>query len=172
MRIGEIARQTSVSIQTLRFYERKGFLPPPARSAAGYRSYGPEDLWRVNFIRQSQQLGFPLREIKELLDFHEHFSKPQRPATAHWRRAVRIARERLALIDSKILALAAMRVQLAMVLGDAADTPRDHCPVAQPKKTPAPPSSAGKKSYWPYTSFHGCPCLIRQRRPQVTLETE
>ena len=147
MRIGEIASQTNISIQTLRFYERKGFLPPPARSAAGYRSYGPEDLWRVNFIRQSQQLGFPLREIKELLDFHEHFSKPQRPATARWRRAVRIARERLALIDSKILALAAMRAQLAMVLGDAADEPQEHCPVAQPKQTPALPSSAEKKSY-------------------------
>ena len=147
MRIGEIARQTNVSIQTLRFYERKGFLPPPARTAAGYRSYGPQDLWSVNFIRQSQQLGFPLREIKELLDFHEHFSKPQRPASARWRRAVCIARERLALIDSKILALAAMRAQLAMVLGDAADEPQEHCPVAQPKQTPALPSTAEKKPY-------------------------
>ena len=147
MRIGEIAWQTKVSIQTLRFYERKGFLPPPARSAAGYRAYSSADLRRVNFIKQSQQLGFPLREIKELLDIHEHFSRPLRAPTARWPRAVRIARERLALIDSKILALAAMRVQLAMVLGDAADTPREHCPVAQPKQTPAPPSTAGKKSY-------------------------
>ena len=146
MRIGEIARQTSVSIQTLRFYERKGFLPPPARSAAGYRAYGPEDLWRVNFIRQSQQLGFPLREIKELLDIHEHFSKPQRAATARWRRAVRIARERLALIDRKILALAVVRAQLAMVLGDVADKPQEHCPAAQPKQAPALSCTAAKES--------------------------
>jgi MerR family transcriptional regulator, copper efflux regulator len=147
MRIGEIARQTNVSIQTLRFYERKGFLPPPARSAAGYRAYSSADLWRVNFIRQSQQVGFPLKEIKELLDIHEHFSKPRRAPTARWHRAVRIARQRLALIDKKILALAAMRAQLEIVLGDAADTPQEHCPVAQPKQTPVLPSAAGKKSY-------------------------
>ena len=133
MRIGEIARQTNVSVQTLRFYERKGFLPPPARSAAGYRAYGPADVRRVQFIKQSQQLGFPLKEIKELLDIHEHFSKPQRATTARWQRAVRIARERLALIDSKLRALAAMRAQLALVLGEAAEQPQEHCPVTQPK---------------------------------------
>src|SRR5271163_584166 len=121
MRIGEIARQTNVSIQTLRFYERKGFLSPPARTSAGYRAYSPADLRRVQFIRQSQQLGFPLKEIKELLDIHEHFSKPQGALTTRWRRAVRIARERLAVIDSKLLALAAMRAQLARVLGGDAE---------------------------------------------------
>lgn len=147
MRIGEIARQTNVSIQTLRFYERKGFLPPPARSAAGYRAYSSADLWRVNFIRQSQQLGFPLKEIKELLDIHEHFSKPQGAVTARWKKAVRIARERLALIDSKILALAAMRAQLALVLGDAAEEPQEHCPVAQPQELPAPAATSCKKSH-------------------------
>ena len=146
MRIGEIARQTNVSIQTLRFYERKGFLPPPARSAAGYRAYGPTDLWRVKFIRQSQQLGFPLKEVKELLDIHEHFAKPQRAATARWRRAVRIARERLALIDSKIRALAAMRAQLVMVLGEAVEEPQERCPVMQSEQAAGPDVVAGKKS--------------------------
>lgn len=147
MRIGEIARQTKVSIQTLRFYERKGFLPPPPRSAAGYRAYSSTDVWRVNFIRQSQQLGFPLKEIKELLDIHEHFSEPHSAVTARWRRAVRIARERLALIDSKISALTAMRSQLALALGDSAQAPQEHCPVAQPKQVPAPGATARNKSH-------------------------
>jgi DNA-binding transcriptional MerR regulator len=61
MRIGEIARQTNVSIQTRRFYERKGLLQPPARSASGYRAYSAADLRRVQFIRESQRLGFPLK---------------------------------------------------------------------------------------------------------------
>ncbi len=149
MRIGEIARQTNVSIQTLRFYERKGFLPPPARTSAGYRAYGPADVRRVQFIRQSQQLGFPLKEIKELLDIHEHFSKPQGALSARWRRAVRIARERLAVIDNKLLALAAMRVQLARVLGEDAEEPQERCPVgtaeakavslSRPRKNPIDP---------------------------------
>src|SRR5271165_1210014 len=58
MRIGEVSRQAEVSIQTLRFYERKGFLPAPARSAGGYRVYWAADLKRVQFIKQSQRLGF------------------------------------------------------------------------------------------------------------------
>jgi len=146
MRIGEIARQTNVSIQTLRFYERKGFLPPPARSAAGYRVYNAADLRRVQFITQSQRLGFPLKEIKELLDIHEHFSKPHRVVSSRWRRAVTIARERLALIDSKILALAAMRAQLAAALGDGAEKPQESCPVAQSGTAPDRTQGPRKKS--------------------------
>jgi MerR family mercuric resistance operon transcriptional regulator len=131
MRIGEVSRQTRISIQTLRFYERKGFLPPPARSPAGYRAYHAADLKRLRFIQQSQQLGFTLEEIRELLDIHEQFAAPPRQDTARWRRAVRIARQRLACIEAKLHSLTAMRAQLLGVLGESATQPQPLCPVAQ-----------------------------------------
>ncbi|OWY61983.1 hypothetical protein B7486_60840, partial [cyanobacterium TDX16] len=56
-----------VSIDTVRFYERKGVLPEPARTAAGYRVYGESDRWRLGFVLRAKELGFTLREITELL---------------------------------------------------------------------------------------------------------
>jgi DNA-binding transcriptional MerR regulator len=139
MRIGEISREAEVSIQTLRFYERKGFLPAPARSAAGYRVYVAADLRRVKFIRQSQRLGFTLKEVKELSEIHERFAAPGFGAgttsVTRWRKAVRIARERLALIDEKILLLTAMRAQLAGALGEEAERPGEVCPVTPGRGT-------------------------------------
>ncbi|HME13493.1 MAG TPA: heavy metal-responsive transcriptional regulator [Candidatus Acidoferrum sp.] len=132
MRIGEVSRQAEVSIQTLRFYERKGFLPAPARSAGGYRVYWAADLKRVQFIKQSQRLGFTLKEIRELLDIHQHFAAPRTADSVRWRKAVRIARERLALIDNKIALLAAMRAQLSGALGETAERPQEYCPVGPP----------------------------------------
>lgn len=54
--------------QTLRYYERRGLLDEPVRSAGGYRSYPPEAVRRVRFIKQAQELGFTLAEVETLLD--------------------------------------------------------------------------------------------------------
>lgn len=67
MRIGELARQAGVNIQTVRFYERKGLLPAPRRKPSGYRLYTDEDLHRLRFIRRAKALGFSLEEIREVL---------------------------------------------------------------------------------------------------------
>ena len=67
MRIGELARQVGVNIQTIRFYEREGLLPAPRRKPSGYRLYTDEDLHRLRFIRQAKALGFSLEEIREVL---------------------------------------------------------------------------------------------------------
>jgi DNA-binding transcriptional MerR regulator len=56
-----------VNTQTLRFYERRGLLAEPARSAAGYRSYPPDAVRRVRFIKRAQELGFTLAEVQTLL---------------------------------------------------------------------------------------------------------
>lgn len=69
MRIGEIASAADVSIQTLRYYERCGLLPPPERQPSGYRKYDVEVVQRVRFIRRAQHLGFTLQEIRDLLGF-------------------------------------------------------------------------------------------------------
>lgn len=72
MRIGELSQATGVDIETIRYYERTGLLPPPARQANGYRDYGPEHLERLAFIRHCRALDMPLAEVKRLLDFVAH----------------------------------------------------------------------------------------------------
>jgi MerR family copper efflux transcriptional regulator len=74
MTIGELATAAQVGVETVRYYERKGILPEPARTASGYRQYTDDDLWRLNFIRRGKSLGFALREISELLGLGEHRS--------------------------------------------------------------------------------------------------
>ena len=66
--IGRLADEVGVSIDTVRFYEKRGLLPEPARTAGGYRAYSPDDTWRLRFILRAKELGFTLREIRELLD--------------------------------------------------------------------------------------------------------
>lgn len=67
MRIGELARQAGVDVQTVRYYEREGLLDAPARTPSGYRAYGPEHLERLNFVRHCRSLDMPLAEVKRLV---------------------------------------------------------------------------------------------------------
>ena len=71
MRIGELSAKAGVNVQTVRFYEREKLLRRTVRTASGYRTFTEADLERVRFIKDSQQLGFSLKEIKELLEIHE-----------------------------------------------------------------------------------------------------
>jgi MerR family copper efflux transcriptional regulator len=65
--IGTLAERSSVGVETIRFYERQGLLPKPARTVSGYRSYPHDAVERVRFIRRAKELGFTLEEIGELL---------------------------------------------------------------------------------------------------------
>jgi len=65
--IGQVARRAGLGVQTIRYYEREGLLPPPARRPSGYREYPEGVVRRLLFIRRAKELGFSLREIKELL---------------------------------------------------------------------------------------------------------
>lgn len=67
MRIGEVAARASVTVETLRYYERRGLLPAPERLQSGYREYEPDTVRRVHFVRHAQELGFTLEEIADLL---------------------------------------------------------------------------------------------------------
>lgn len=67
MTISRVAKEAGIGIETVRFYEREGLLEQPARRASGYREYTEEAVRRIRFIKQSQALGFTLREIRELL---------------------------------------------------------------------------------------------------------
>src|SRR2546422_8220018 len=66
-RIGEVAARVNVSVDALRYYERLKLLPRAQRSAGGFRLFGPESIERVQFIKQAQELGLTLDEIKGLL---------------------------------------------------------------------------------------------------------
>jgi MerR family copper efflux transcriptional regulator len=72
MGIGTLARRAGVRIDTVRYYERSGLLPPKLRLASGYRRYGATELARLRFIRRAQALGFTLREVEELLALSRH----------------------------------------------------------------------------------------------------
>jgi MerR family copper efflux transcriptional regulator len=65
--IGAVAKRVGVAIDTIRYYERQGLLPEPARRASGYRSYGDGAVAQLRFIRRAKDLGFTLEEIRELL---------------------------------------------------------------------------------------------------------
>jgi DNA-binding transcriptional MerR regulator len=67
LRIGEVAARSGVSIDTVRYYERRRLLPAAPRTEGGYRLFTPEAVERVRFIKQAQELGFSLDEIGELL---------------------------------------------------------------------------------------------------------
>lgn len=68
MKIGEVARRAGVTVDTVRFYERRGVLPPPARLPSGYRIYDDAVLSRLRVIKGLQALGLRLDEIKEIVD--------------------------------------------------------------------------------------------------------
>lgn len=66
--IGALARKAGVSVDTVRYYEKIGLMPPPQRTPAGYRSFEPSSIDRLLFIQKAQRLGFSLEEIKRVLD--------------------------------------------------------------------------------------------------------
>ncbi|MDN3557948.1 Cd(II)/Pb(II)-responsive transcriptional regulator [Halomonas maura] len=76
MKIGELARRSGCRVVTIRYYEREGLLPAPARSEANYRLYGELHVERLAFIRHCRALDMTLDEIRALLDCHDH---PERP---------------------------------------------------------------------------------------------
>ncbi len=65
--IGRLSKDTGTNVETIRYYERTGLLPPPARSASGYRLYRADHLKRLNFIRRGRALGFSIGKIRTLL---------------------------------------------------------------------------------------------------------
>lgn len=67
MTVGQVARQSGVGVETVRFYEKNGLLEEPTRRASGYREYDEQTVNRLRFIQRAKELGFTLNEIRELL---------------------------------------------------------------------------------------------------------
>ena len=68
MKIGALARQAGVEVQTVRFYEREGLIEAPSRTGSGYRAYGPQHLEQLHFVRHCRSLDMPLAQIKRLIE--------------------------------------------------------------------------------------------------------
>jgi MerR family mercuric resistance operon transcriptional regulator len=65
--IGQLAKNAEVNVETVRYYERRGLIPKPARPRSGYRHYSQEIVARIEFIKRAKELGFSLKEVSELL---------------------------------------------------------------------------------------------------------
>ena len=114
---GDVARSLGVGVQTLHYYEREGLIPPPGRSAAGYRIYTPELVERIAFIRKAQALGLPLAEIKDILRLAQQGASPCGRVQA-------ALAEKLAEVDRRLAELRSFRKDLAALVARDAEPSR------------------------------------------------
>jgi DNA-binding transcriptional MerR regulator len=136
MRIGELAERSGVSVKALRYYERIGVLPAPARTAAGYRDYSSDTLGRVMFISAGRRMGLSLRQLSAILTVRDEGGTPCAAAR-------QVVGERLRDVEDTISRLEALRQNLlATVMRGAHIDPRDCsaaavCEVINPIGTPS-----------------------------------
>lgn len=126
--VAALAREAEVSPDTVRYYERIGLLPPPARSKSGYRQFPPAAIDRLLFIQGSQRFGLRLREIKELLAVRDTGRCPCEPAED-------LLRRHITEVDAEMRRLAALRTELTSManeLGTMAEQLPDGCPDPTP----------------------------------------
>ncbi|HZT57894.1 MAG TPA: heavy metal-responsive transcriptional regulator, partial [Pyrinomonadaceae bacterium] len=114
MRAGSLAREASVSTDTLRHYERKGVLPRPRRSPNGYREYPPEALARVLLVRRALAFGFTLDELARVLRARDRGAAPCKEVRA-------LAAAKLAGVEARLEELTVLRDELRATL-DAWDS--------------------------------------------------
>jgi len=123
MRIGQIASQAGVGVDTVRYYERLRLLPSAGRSASGYRMYGSRDLERLQFIRRAKALGFSLADVAELLRLAMDDSGNRADVHA-------LASLRLQAIEAEIARLQTVRDTLdRLVCQCAGSGPIANCPI-------------------------------------------
>jgi DNA-binding transcriptional MerR regulator len=122
-RIGEVAARAGVSIDTVRYYEKRRLLPPAPRTQGGFRLFTPEAVERVQFIKQAQEIGLSLDEIGQLL---------ATGGGANECRSVRdLLRAKLAELDERIEAMRNFRHTLARHLAACERELKAHGEAAQ-----------------------------------------
>jgi len=103
--IGQLARATGTKVETIRFYEKTGLLPAPARTEGNYRAYTDGHLGRLSFVRRARDLGFSLDQVRELLDLADDRSRSCAAIDA-------IASAHRAEVERKIRDLQALKAEL------------------------------------------------------------
>jgi Cu(I)-responsive transcriptional regulator len=110
MNIGELARAAATNVETIRYYERIGLLPPPPRTAGNYRDYTAAHVGRLTFTRRARDLGFSLDQIRTLLDLADEKNQSCEAVDA-------IARSHLGEVKRKLADLKALRRELESLIG-------------------------------------------------------
>lgn len=125
LRIGQLAAEAGVNVETIRYYERRGLLGEPARRPSGYRQYEPEAVRRVRFVKRAQQLGFTLTEIEELLRLRED-------QTSRCEEVRAAALAKLGDIEEKIRSLRAIKRALGVLVSSCVRrAPVRECPILE-----------------------------------------
>jgi Hg(II)-responsive transcriptional regulator len=129
LRIGQLAEQARVNVETVRFYERRGLIAEPERTPAGYRQYTTDTVRRIRFIKRAQDLGFSLSEITGLLELR---ARSPRACDAVERKA----RDKIALVEAKITELERIKDALGTLAADCAKRkPSGDCPILEVLET-------------------------------------
>jgi MerR family copper efflux transcriptional regulator len=127
--VGEVAEQARVHIETLRYYERRGLVERPPRSASNYRLYPEDAVRRVRFIERAQELGFSLKDIKELLSLRAAPEAGCAEVRAH-------AAAKIKDIDDRIASLTAMKHTLSTLMTECSGGgPLTDCPILESLET-------------------------------------
>lgn len=116
--IGQLAEAAGVHVETIRYYERRGLLPEPPRSAAGYRQYSPDDVGRLEFVARAKALGFTLSEVADLL----HDGPPSGAGSMQ-----RVVLRKLEAIEERQRELAGIRTRLTRLADICAEPDSDDC---------------------------------------------
>jgi len=125
LKVGDVAKQAGVNLQTIHYYERRGLLPKPPRTGSNYRAYPEDAVLRVRFIKRAQELGFTLKEIKELLSLR---AAPRTRCADVRNRAEAKVQD----IDDKVRTLQSMRKTLTKLIGECSGKgPVTQCPILE-----------------------------------------
>ncbi len=108
-KIGQVAKETGLSIDTIRFYEKEGLLKRSPRTEGGFRVFGPGEIQALRFIHKAQELGFSLSEIRELLILRSE----NVPACSHVKE---LLQKKLETVEKKIEALRTLEHSLKVAL--------------------------------------------------------
>lgn len=123
MTIGEVAVLAELPVSTVRYYEKRGLIPEPPRTASGYRHFPPEAVGRLRFVKRAQALGFALEEIGELLDLRVEDGSACEAVEAR-------TRAKLADVRGRIEALRRMEAVLEdLATSCRSPTPTEECPL-------------------------------------------
>lgn len=141
MQSGTLANLAGVNKETLRFYEREGLLRKPERTAGGYRAYAEADLKRLVFIKNAQQFGFSLAEIRELLALADG-RVIDRSEVRH------LAKRRVDQITNQVTLLNHLRKTLQQLIGRCSHTRVvERCPIIESLSVVPTKKSGGKKHH-------------------------
>lgn len=130
MQIGDLSQRAGVNIETIRYYERSGVLPMPARLGNGRRVYDETDVQRLGFIRHARELGFDLHSVQTLLALQE---RPQASCVE----ASRIAQAQLDEVERRLAQLQSLRSELSRMVAECQKGIVAECRVIEALDTPS-----------------------------------